>query len=131
MGGQLKTENTACLRTHNVMRWKKKGISSTKAKGLEGGCKGEDGMLESQLTDGPVLVGKVPGGGRALQWLLKFSRTFRVWVSRGQRILPRRWRTSGQRLDPGAEVECGHRTAPQSIPSISPPSFRPSRILIV
>ena len=73
VGGQLKTENTACLRTHNVMRWKKKGISSKKAKGLEGGCKGEDGMLESQLIDGQVLVGKVPGGGSALQWLLKFS----------------------------------------------------------
>lgn len=53
-----------------MVRWEKKGISSKKVKGLEGGGQCEDGMLEPQLTDATVLVGKERIGS-ALEWMPK------------------------------------------------------------
>lgn len=51
-----------------MVRWEKKCISSKKVNRLEGGGQCEDGMLESQLRDGTVLVGKERTGS-ALEWL--------------------------------------------------------------
>ena len=63
-----------------MMRWEKKCISNKKVKGPEGEGQCEDGMLESQLTDGTRLVGKQRTRS-ALKWLLKIPETSREWVS--------------------------------------------------